>query len=190
MQHPDQKYVEALVNNDTLILEELYQKYFQRIKWMVIQNNGDEDDAADIFQEVLLWIFKKAKNENFILTCPLDAFLYVAGKNRWMTELGKRKTGKVTINDFEVYNIGEDCFKLAEEFKLQQERKGLLAEKLAELCEDCRNLLKLSWCGKSMKEVATLLNITYGYARKRKSECMSQLISLVKQSSSFDSLKW
>ena len=51
-------------------------------------------------------------------------------------------------------------------------------------------LLQLSWSGKSMEEVAGLLHMTYGYARKRKTECMAKLIKLVKGASQFNSLKW
>ena len=36
MQHPDQKYVEALLNNDPLVLEELYEKFSGKIKWMIL----------------------------------------------------------------------------------------------------------------------------------------------------------
>ncbi|MEO6453793.1 MAG: sigma-70 family RNA polymerase sigma factor [Ginsengibacter sp.] len=190
MQHPDQKYIEALLNNDKVLIEEIYQKYSGKIKGMVLLNNGSEADAADVFQEILLSIYKKAVNQNFTLTCPLDAFLYVVCKNKWISELNKRERGKVTIKDSSVYNIDEDSFKLAWEFKLQEERKHLLTEKLAELCEDCRRLLQLSWSGKPMEEVARILNITYGYARKKKCECMARLVSSVKHSSHFHSLKW
>lgn len=182
MQHPDQKYIDALVNNDAVLIEELYKKYSSKIKWMVLQNNGNEADAADVFQDILLSVYKKAKSESFTLTCPLKAFLYIACKNKWMNELRKRKLNTVTINNFSVYNIDEDSFRVTEEFKLQQERKDLLTDKLEELCQDCRQLLQLNWSGKPMKEVAILLNVTYGYARKKKCECMAQLVTLVKHS--------
>ena len=189
--HPDQKYIDALVNNDAVLLEELYQKYAGKIKWMILQNNGSETDAADIFQEALISIYNKAKTGDFVLTCPLDAFLYLICRNKWLNELNKRKTGRVTIKDIDGYNnIGEDSFKVAEECTLQQARKDLLNEKLAELGESCRQLLQLSWSGKSMEEVAEILKVTYGYARKKKSECMAKLVALVKQSSQFNSLKW
>src|SRR5437764_1435587 len=107
--HSDQKYIDALLNNDTVLLGELYQKLSGKIKWMVLQNNGSEAEAADIFQDALLSIYDKAKNNNFTLTCPLDAFIYLICKNKWINELNKRKTRKVTFTDTEGYNdIGED----------------------------------------------------------------------------------
>lgn len=191
MQHPDQKYVTALLNNDATVLEELYERFSGKIKWMIMQNNGSETDAADIFQDALLSIYNKAKAGDFVLTCPMEAFLYLICKNKWLNVLNKRKTHKVTNTDTEGFSyIGEDNFRLAEDCVLQQERSSLLAEKLALMGESCKNLLKLSWSGISMDEVAKKLNVTYAYARKKKSECMAKLISLVKESPKFNSLKW
>lgn len=191
MQHPDQKYVTALLANDASVLDELYEKFSGKIKWMILQNNGNETDAADIFQDALLSIYNKAKTGDFTLTCPMEAFLYLICKNKWLNVLNKRKTQKVTNTDTEGFNyIGEDNFRLAEDCVLQQERSNLLTEKLALMGESCKNLLKLSWSGISMDEVAKQLNVTYAYARKKKSECMAKLISLVKESPKFNSLKW
>jgi RNA polymerase sigma factor (sigma-70 family) len=189
--HSDQKYIDALLSNDTVLLEELYKKFSGKIKQMVLQNNGTETDAADIFQDALLSVYDKAKTQNFVLTCPFEAFIYLICRNKWLNELSKRKTSKITIRDVEEYNnIGEDSFKLAEETRLHQVRKKILEEKLSELGETGKELLRLSWSGKSMEEVARILNVTYGYARKKKSECMKKLIVLVKQSSEYSSLKW
>lgn len=191
MAHPDQKYIEALLNNDEVLIGELYTKFSAKIKWMVLQNNGNETDAADVFQDALLSIYHKAKSQDFVLTCPLDAFLYLVCKNKWLNELSKRKTHKVTMGDTDGYNnIGEDEFKLAEDCRLQEARKELLNRKLAELGESCQKLLQLSWSDKSMEEVAAILNVSYGYARKKKSECMAKLIALVKGANEFNSLKW
>jgi RNA polymerase sigma factor (sigma-70 family) len=188
--HPDQLYIEALLNNDPALLNELYRKYSGKIKRMVEQNNGNEDDAADIFQDALLSIYNKAKNNNFTLTCPLDAFLYLICKNKWITELNKRRSHRVTFTDTEGYNLSEDLVKLAEICNLDQARKKLLEEKLETLGDSCKKLLPLSWSGHSMDKVAQMLYMTYGYARKKKSECMGKLIQLVQQSPEFKSLKW
>jgi len=191
MQHPDQKYVEALLNNDPVVLEELYERFSGKIKWMILQNSGTETDAVDIFQDALMSIYNKAKTGDFELTCPMEAFLYLICKNKWLNVLNKRKTQKVTNTDTEGFNyIGEDSFRLAEDCVMHQERSALLAEKLSEMGESCRNLLKLSWSGLSMDEVAKKLKVSYAYARKKKSECMAKLITLVKQSPKFNSLKW
>jgi RNA polymerase sigma factor (sigma-70 family) len=187
--HPDQQYIDALLSNDSIVLDEMYKKYSGKIKNMIVQNNGTATDAADIFQEALLAIYQKAKQNSFVLTCPLDAYLYLICKNRWINEL-KKRSSKVTFSDTEGYNLGEDSFKDAEVTMNGQERKKLLEMKFKELGEGCRKVLQLSWSGKTMEEVAQALNNTYGYIRKKKSECMAKLIALVKQSPQYTQLQW
>ena len=189
--HPDQKYINALLTNNAALLEELYQKYSGKIKAMVLKNNGNETEAADIFQEALLSIYRRAKAGNFILTCPFDAFIYAVCKNKWLSELHKRKYGHATLCDIEDHmNTDENGFIITERSLLQQARKDLFAEKFSELSESSKKLLLLSWSGKSMHDVAKILNVSYGYARKRKSQCMAELIALAKNSPKFKSLKW
>ena len=187
--HPDQKYIDALINNEQTILEELYKKFSGKIKWMVIQNNGSEADAADILQEALISIYKRAKRDDFILTCPFEAFLYTVCKCRWLKESVKRKQAGVTFKKDEEYKISDEGLKAVDEVQLLEARQNLLNEKLKELGGSCSQLLQMSWSGKSMEETAKELNISYGYARKKKSECMAKLIMLIKQSSIYNSLK-
>ncbi len=189
MKHPDQKYITALLNNDRILLEEIYQKFSGKIRWMVLKNNGTESDAADIFQEALISIYHKARKPEFVLSCPLDAFIYFICKKLWLKELSKRSSQALTLNDDEM-DIGEDTMQLAEECLIQEQRMKLLHEKLGVLGDSCRKLLRLSWSGKSMEEVAQNLDVTYGYARKKKVGCMEKLIKLMKQAPRYNSLKW
>jgi RNA polymerase sigma factor (sigma-70 family) len=190
MVHPDQKYIEALITNDQALIEELYAKYAGKIKWMVVNNNGSEDDAADILQEGILAIYHKARKGGLQLTCPLEAFLYMICKKKWLNVLNNRKNqGKVTLTEENRSILVEDSFLLAEETILHEQRYQLLMEKLGELAESCRELLRLSWSGKSMEEVADCLDFTYGYARKKKSKCMGKLVALVQKSIEYQTLK-
>jgi len=66
----------------------------------------------------------------------------------------------------------------------------LFLEKLNQLGEGCRQLLQQNWQGLHLNEVATRLNISYAYARKKKTECMAKLVMLMKQSPQYSQLKW
>ena len=124
--HQDQKYIDALVYNDTSLINELYQKYAGKIKAMILKNNGDETDAADVFQEALMSIYQKAKNDSFTLTCPLDAYLYLICKTRWINELKKRSSKGVTFIEDDGYSFKEDSFADAALIKNQADRGNLL----------------------------------------------------------------
>ncbi len=188
--HDDQKYIDALLQNDGVLLKEIYIKYSAKIKRLVTNNNGTEDDAADIFQESLIAIYQKATKGEFFLSCPFEAYLYLICKNKWINELNKKSTRRVTSLVEDGYTYGDDSFAQAAIAQNEIERKQLLTKKLNELGGSCKELLELAWQGMSMEEVAKKLKNTYGYARKKKSECMGKLISLVKNDNTFAQLQW
>lgn len=188
--HPDHKFIEALADNDSVLIEEIYRRFTAGIKNMVLKNSGTETDAADLLQDVLVELHRKACKKEFVLTCPFGAFLFMVCRNRWLNKLEKRSIKTVTIRENEGFNPGEDVQENYENLVMNEKRKRLVDEKLAELGEGCRELLSLSWSGKPLQEVAAMLNFTYAYVRKRKTECMSKLIRLVKEAPGFTALKW
>lgn len=188
--HPDHKYILALAQNDSVLIEEIYRCFASGIKRMVVNNSGSETDAADLFQEVLIELHRKAIKQDFVLTCPFEAFLHLVCRNRWINQLHKRKGHTVTIGGDEGFDVAGDVAENYEALVMQEKRKILVEEKMAVLGEGCRSLLSLSWSGKPMQEVAEILNFSYAYVRKKKTECMSKLISLVKEAPGFSALKW
>ena len=188
--HPDHKYIEALAQNDSVLIEEIYRRFAEGIKRMVVKNSGSETDAADLFQEVLMELHQKATKQHFVLTCPFEAFLHLVCRNRWINKLQKMKRRNVTITGNEGFDVNENVAENYEALLVQEKRKNLVEEKLAGLGEGCRDLLSLSWSGKPLQEVAVMLNFSYAYVRKKKTECMGKLISLVKEAPGFSALKW
>lgn len=189
--HSDQQYVQALLDNDNSLLQEMYAKYAPSITNMVLKNNGTEADANDIFQDALIAIYQKAKNEGFKLSCPLGAYLHLICRNRWINELKRKGNNTVTISEDGGYSdIGSDVFKEAAIVQNNFERRALLTKSLALLGEGCKSLLTLNWSGLPLDTVAEKLSMTYGYVRKKKSECMEKLITIVKTAPNFETLKW
>lgn len=186
--HLDQKYIDALLNNSEGLIREIYKRFGDKIKTMVLQQGGNESDTADIIQEALLSIFNRAKSGGFILTCPFEGFFHLVCKRKWIKELKKRNKFKVTISNIETFNINDNSDELAKECILHEERKAFIVQMIKKLEIKCKQLL-LDLNDKPMEEVAAILNITYNYARKKKSECKSDLINLIHNSPEYNSLK-
>lgn len=185
--HQDHKYITALLNNDSRILNELYRKFSGKIIGYVSKNSGSADDAQDIIQETLITIYHQAKEKNFVLTCPFDAYFFLLCKRKWLNVLNKKGIKQVTILE-EITSITDEQEILANETELHEKRTNLFQEKLIELGGKCKELLDLAFKVKKMQKVAELLGVTYGYARKKKSECMSKLTKMIKNSSNYDTL--
>ncbi len=187
--HPDHRYIIALRENNHRLVEEIYRRYAERIERFICLNSGTPDDARDVFQEALLIITRQARGEGFVLTCPFDAYLYLVCRGKWLNELKRRKRSAVTIRETEQFIDKADAGVLAEATLEQEERNRLFRHFFEKLPESCRILLRLSWSGISMQEVAAQLGYTYAYARKRKSECIAHLVAWIQASSSYKALK-
>jgi RNA polymerase sigma factor (sigma-70 family) len=177
--HDDQRYLTALLTNDVVLINEIYKKCASKVKSFIIFNNGTAADAADIFQEALVDIYNQAKYKNLQLSCPFEPYLLLICKRKWLNELKKRAASPVTKLDDSLLHIGEDTFAEAEKLELQKERAKLFLAAFGQLGERCQEIIRCSLKGDAQEKVAEALGVTYGYLRKKKSECMASLVKLI-----------
>ena len=187
--HHDQIYIDGLLNNNSSIVESIYKKFVPKVTYYIKMNSGSSDEAQDVIQEVLITIYNQAKTKGLELTCPFDAYFFLLCKRKWLNELKKSYNKEVTIKDENV-SIDKDVEKLAIETEEQDEKQSLFDEMFQKLGEKCQEVLKLSFVTKTMEEVASKMNVTYAYVRKKKSICTGQLTELIQQSNRYQSLKY
>ncbi len=187
--HPDQLYIDGLVQNNSTIIQSIYKKFVPKVKYYIRNNSGNDDQAQDVVQEVLIAIYNQAKTKGLQLTCPFDAYFFLLCKRRWLNEIKKSSNKEVTIDDDKVStdsNVQETVF----ETEVFDQKQTLFDEMFQKLGEKCQEVLKLSFVTKTMEEVAEKLNVTYGYVRKKKSICTGQLTEMIQQSPRFQSVKY
>lgn len=178
--HKDQFYLEGLVQNNNAVIKEIYSKFSGKVIRYIINNSGTEDDAGDIFQESLIDIYNQAKYKSFELTCPFEPFLILVCKRKWLNELKKRTVLQVTNNEDDLLSISEDVFLLADELAEKQEQSQLYLRMFEKLSERCKEIITLALSDEHQEKIASQLGVTYGYLRKKKSECISSLIQMIK----------
>jgi RNA polymerase sigma factor (sigma-70 family) len=179
--HADQHLLQGLVENDATVIRDIYHRFAGKIKAFIVKNNGNEEDAADILQEALVSMYRQARDAALTLTCPFEAFLLLVCKRKWLNELKKRGAIRVT-NDLEmVSDSGADGFAQAELHVRQEAKRSLFLSGFKQLGERCREIIRLSLNGKPQEENAAALGLTYGFFRKKKSECMAALATYVRQ---------
>jgi len=188
-QHPDTIFIKALAENDTFIINRIYKQFSPKIIAFVKKNSGNETEAQDLFQDALIAIFHKAVDKDFKLTCPFDAYLFMVCRNKWFNILRSKGKKGVTLVEPNTFNNDKQTETLSNETVIEDEKQKLFDKKLLEISPKCQEVLKLSWAGNAMDKVAELLNVSYGYARKKKSECMKKLSSLIQNSSEYQKIK-
>jgi DNA-directed RNA polymerase specialized sigma24 family protein len=137
---------------------------------------------------VLITIYDQAKTKGLQLTCPFDAYFFLLCKRRWLNEIKKTSNKEVTIDDENVYK-DESTVEMANETEIFESKSQLFEFMFQKLGEKCQEMLKTSFVTKTMEEVAEKLNVTYAYARKKKSLCTGELTKMIQESSQYKSLK-
>ncbi|WP_055443849.1 RNA polymerase sigma factor [Lacinutrix himadriensis] len=187
--HEDQKYIEGLLQNNSFIIQAIYDTFVPKVVNYIKQNSGDADQAQDVIQETLITIYNQASQKKLQLTCPFDAYFFLLCKRKWLNELKKKTNKEVTINE-EVLSKDDDSQELAFETSLFGEKQELFNTMFQKLGNACKDLLKATFKIKSMEEVAKSLGVTYAYARKKKSLCIGKLTKMVQESPQFNQLNY
>jgi len=174
--HEDYRYIEALLENDHKLLNEMYQKFLPRIEAMVRSNSGTKDEAFDIFQEALIIIYRKAKQMGFELTSKFYTYLYGICRNLWLKKLGKVKTEPLIKPPEEEYSNID----LTEEAMEDEKRYQLYQEKMLELSEDCQKIISLRLKKTKLKDIANLMGYkNENTATQKHFKCKKQLVKLI-----------
>src|SRR5690606_21407759 len=179
--HTDHKYIEALKKHDARLIEEIYSKTAPGIRAYLISKGAKEEEAGDVFQEALIDLYKLAQDDNFVLTCPLEAFLLLICKRKWINIVEKNARRGVTksIDDGYTHIAASDdsaTTLYADTFEKEQR----VLEMLEKISERCREIIVASYSQIPQQQLAEQMGVSYAYLRKKKSLCMAELINLVR----------
>lgn len=183
--HTDQKYLDALVNNDAKLIGEIYQNYKGMVTKLVTQNSGTLEQGEDHFQDVLLELRRSAKARGITLTCSFGSFLYTVAKRRWLNKLRKG----VTFADLEGYeNIGDETQLLAQASERVNTCLALIKKHLVNMGPRCQDFIKARIQGLKSKEIAAQFDTTVNFVNKKVSECFAKLRKRVKNDPDYNEL--
>jgi RNA polymerase sigma factor (sigma-70 family) len=167
--------------NDTIILQYIYKNFYSNINFFIKKNNGDDDDANDIFQEAIIIIYRKLKADELILDCTFETYLYSVCRFLWLKQLDKRKIEKERIKDNQEYHddiYDDDLEKITD----LNERYRLYQKHFTNLGKDCQKVLQLYFDKVPLKNIAQIMGFkSEKYAKKRKFKCKEYLIKSIKQ---------
>jgi RNA polymerase sigma factor (sigma-70 family) len=170
--------IEGIKRQDEKIIAQIYNTYFPSIRQFIFLNNGTNEDARDIFNDAIVIILLKARENELSIKCSLKTFIYAICKNLWLKKIKSESINLVP------YNEVEDLLstsQLAEGDLINFDRGQLLFQKhLLRLPPTCREILSAFLEGKSFKEITEEMDFeNESYARKRKYRCVKMLIKRI-----------
>jgi RNA polymerase sigma factor (sigma-70 family) len=156
-------------------IRHLYRTQYNLTKIYIQQNSGSEEDAEDIFQEVICSFIDIVKKDKFRGESSVSTFLYALTRNTWLNELKKRDRAKIRDEKFEKQKdtTGPDV----SHFIANRETNNQLMQLVNSLGETCKQiLLAFYFENLAMKDI--LKNLAYEneqVVRNKKYKCLKQL---------------
>jgi RNA polymerase sigma factor (sigma-70 family) len=179
--YSDTSLLEALKNDSTIddAIRHLYRTQFHLTMAYIKKNNGSDEDAEDIFQEVVLTFIDLVKKDKFRGESTVSTFLYALTRNTWLNELKKRGRTKIRDEKFEKAKdtIGPDV----SNYLVNREMKAQLMNVVESLGETCKKILVAFYFDNlAMKEILNLLNYeNEQVVRNKKYKCLKQMEQLI-----------
>jgi len=181
-----EKIIEGIRKQDDDIIRYIYKTIYPVIEHLVRENKGNKEDAKDLFQEALIIVFKKIKNEGLVLTCTFSTFFYSVCAYQWHKILRKRKNlpvWYVSSLDGHIYNPG-----LNE--KIERKKLELYDFHFNRLSKDCQKILKLHFSGVPIAEIMKKMGYTSKeHTMDRKYRCKKSLFMRIENDQTFKELQ-
>jgi RNA polymerase sigma factor (sigma-70 family) len=173
----DSEIILGILNDSKEILNRLYTSYFPMVLQLVLNNNGNEDDAKDIFQESIIILYNKVKTGNFQLNSKLKTFIYSVCRRLWLKRLNAQSKTVRTIEDFSDFIPVEDELEKHEE---KDKQFALMESALLQLGEPCKTIIEDYYLqNKSMQEICEKFGYTNAdNAKTQKYKCLQRLKKL------------
>ena len=148
-----------------------------KVRAMVIAKGGNGEDATMVYSDTIVSFLKSiAKRKEINLTLSLESYLVGIARHKWYDLLKSRdnKIDSTDLDDLDPPKQEADQFTLLR----NSEKWSILQKVLTVMATRCKEVIMLWSSGYSMKEIALELQYkSEGMARKKKSECMKQLMT-------------
>ena len=171
--------------NDRDVLGELFLKYEKMVTNYVLKNGGNHDDAEDILQEAIIVLWQRINSGHFEVKSKISTFIFSVAKNKWMSELRKKKRMTVIDEETDLEAEADIMGNL-----LTNEELDMIESVMGKLSEICRKLLHLFYFEeRKMDEIAEMLGLAnVNVAKSKKYQCKKSLEDLLKGVGAFNGL--
>ncbi len=150
---------------------------YGKIKTLILQRNGAEPDAEDIFQEALSALILNIRKGVFKGDSSIHTYLYAICKGMWYKRFRKFSKESEYQSGMIVHDVDDST---PEVNVFANEQKQLLHQLFDRLREKCKELLLYWGMNYAMDEIAEKLEFSNAQvAMNKKNKCLKQLRKLM-----------
>ena len=160
----------------------MYRNYFEMLKTIILSNNGNEEDAQDIMQEVFVAFIDLVRKEKYRKEASVRSFLYTLTRNMWFSEARRRSSALKRDTYFE--DQKDDLEKDVTDYLEYSEGLKFVTNLFESLGEVCKKILTLFYF-KDLPMREILEHVDYEneqVLRNKKYKCQRELIKRIEAS--------
>ena len=182
-----EEIVHGFKSDNSRIINAVYQDIFPKVESYVHSNNGNYQDAKDVYHDGLTFILEKVNDNKLFIKENFHTFLFGVCRNMWLRILNDRKQIRYDLKEYaqflyQEYNDEDEVEKKELLFKIVQRNFKQMKPK-------CQETLKLFLENISYREIVAILGLgSELYAKSLKYRCRKQLIQDVLNDPEFESL--
>ena len=180
-QKSNEEIINGLQSNSEVevnrIMRYLYKRMYPAIQRLILNNNGEINEVADVFQDGLIVLYKLARQQKVDKDTKLEGYLYSICRNLWLKELKKKKRTISLTDDMQVIPVEDVNI----QYFVSDDQRDIFEKLLEQLGNDCYRLLSYFYFDrKRMKEIVQLMSFSSEQvAKNKKSKCMKKLRELI-----------
>lgn len=167
-------------------LQFLYDTTRLKVLKYILSNNGNKDEAQDIFQDAVVIFYKYVLNGKFDSAKSIDGFIFYVSRNLW---INRAKQLNRTVNETSILDNAEEesNFWLVQ---LSKEREEKIEKLLSNIGERCKELLTYTIFYKlKMDKVAKKMGLNDANSAKTQNyKCKQKLKRAIKSKENFKEL--
>ncbi|MDZ7897723.1 MAG: sigma-70 family RNA polymerase sigma factor [Arcicella sp.] len=152
---------------------ELYKKYFPTVQRFILNNKGTKADADDIFQDTMLILLEKLRQERFTISASMKTYIMAIAKHLWLNKI-RTSYRDVELTENHFNRLLDDIDVSIEQEKTYQDK---LQGYLHKITEHCKGLIhNMFFKDSSIEQIQE----QYGYSSRhnainQKHKCIEQI---------------
>jgi RNA polymerase sigma factor (sigma-70 family) len=162
-------------------IKTIYRNNFESLSWYVMNNNGNRQDAEDVFQEVVVSFIELVQKDKFRGESTVKTFLFSLNRHTWLNELKRR--GRALARE-EKYEKNQEKTEMdVSHFIAGREAKGQVLQLMEQIGETCKKIL-LMFYYENLSITEILENLHYEneqVVRNKKYKCLKQLEQMISE---------
>jgi len=183
----NEKILAGIRKQDTRVLKEIYSQYYPKVEALILKNSGSQDDARDVFQEGIVAIYNKLKEDDIQLDVKFVAYFVSVCFHIWKNKL-RHKRVEMAYMENEKFTTHHD-HDFSDKRITEQLQYSLYQKHFRRLKEECKKILSWFLDKVSLKEIAERMGYkSEKYAKKRKYYCKEHLVEAIKGDPEYNEL--